>query len=59
MLGEDSDEEEMETTERKRNTSAQDDELGCTWGMDEDAVEDEAEENPIVLEFQWKGKCFL
>lgn len=34
MLGEDSDEEEeMDTTERKRNTSSQDDEMGCTWGM--------------------------
>lgn len=34
MLGEDSDEEEeMDTTERKSNTSSQDDEMGCTWGM--------------------------
>lgn len=34
MLGEDSDEEEeTDTTEGKRNTSAQDDEMGCTWGM--------------------------
>ena len=34
MLGEDSDEEEeMDTAERKRNTSSQDDEMGCTWGM--------------------------
>ena len=34
MLGEDSDEEEeTDTTERKRNTSGQDDEMGCTWGM--------------------------
>lgn len=34
MLGEDSDEDEdMDTTERKRNTSGQDDEMGCTWGM--------------------------
>ena len=33
MLGEDSDEEEVDTTERKRNTSSQDDEMGCTWGM--------------------------
>uniref|UniRef100_A0A8C9P905 Solute carrier family 4 member 1 adaptor protein n=1 Tax=Spermophilus dauricus TaxID=99837 RepID=A0A8C9P905_SPEDA len=44
MLGEDSDEEEdMDNTERKRNTSNQDDEMGCTWGMGEDAVEDDAE----------------
>uniref|UniRef100_A0A8C0W0E8 FHA domain-containing protein n=1 Tax=Castor canadensis TaxID=51338 RepID=A0A8C0W0E8_CASCN len=59
MLGEDSDEEEeMDTTERKRNTSGQDDEMGCTWGMGEDAVEDEAEENPIVLEFQQEREAF-
>ncbi|XP_011279590.3 kanadaptin [Felis catus] len=59
MLGEDSDEEEeMDTNERKRNTSSQDDEMGCTWGMGEDAVEDEAEENPIVLEFQQEREAF-
>uniref|UniRef100_A0A452RA79 Solute carrier family 4 member 1 adaptor protein n=1 Tax=Ursus americanus TaxID=9643 RepID=A0A452RA79_URSAM len=58
MLGEDSDEEEEDTTERKRNTSSQDDEVGCTWGMGEDAVEDEAEENPIVLEFQQEREAF-
>ncbi|XP_058407522.1 kanadaptin isoform X2 [Diceros bicornis minor] len=59
MLGEDSDEEEeMDTTERKKNTSGQDDEVGCTWGMGEDAVEDEAEENPIVLEFQQEREAF-
>ncbi|VFV37247.1 solute carrier family 4 (anion exchanger) member [Lynx pardinus] len=59
MLGEDSDEEEeMDTNERKRDTSSQDDEMGCTWGMGEDAVEDEAEENPIVLEFQQEREAF-
>ncbi|XP_057598467.1 kanadaptin isoform X1 [Hippopotamus amphibius kiboko] len=59
MLGEDSDEEEeMDAAERKRNTSSQDDEMGCTWGMGEDAVEDEAEENPIVLEFQQEREAF-
>ncbi|XP_007649572.1 kanadaptin isoform X2 [Cricetulus griseus] len=59
MLGEDSDEEEeTDTTEGKRNTSAQDDEMGCTWGMGEDAVEDEAEENPIALEFQQDREAF-
>ncbi|VTJ53490.1 Hypothetical predicted protein [Marmota monax] len=59
MLGEDSDEEEeMDNTERKRNTSNQDDEMGCTWGMGEDAVEDDAEENPIVLEFQQEREAF-
>ncbi|XP_032701748.1 kanadaptin [Lontra canadensis] len=58
MLGEDSDEEEMDATEGKRNTSSQDDEMGCTWGMGEDAIEDEAEENPIVLEFQQEREAF-
>lgn len=34
MLGEDSDEEdEADTTAGKRNTSGQDEEMGCTWGM--------------------------
>ncbi|MBZ3886028.1 Kanadaptin [Sciurus carolinensis] len=37
MLGDDSDEEEeLDNTERKRNASGQDDEMGCTWGMGED-----------------------
>ncbi|XP_038176725.1 kanadaptin isoform X2 [Arvicola amphibius] len=59
MLGEDSDEEEeTDTTEGKRNTSGQDDEMGCTWGMGEDAVEDEAEENPIALDFQQDREAF-
>uniref|UniRef100_A0A8C5L2I8 Solute carrier family 4 (anion exchanger), member 1, adaptor protein n=1 Tax=Jaculus jaculus TaxID=51337 RepID=A0A8C5L2I8_JACJA len=58
MLGDDSDEEEeMDTTEKKRNSS-QEDEMGCMWGMGEDAVEDEAEENPIVLEFQQEREAF-
>lgn len=59
MIGEDSDEEEeMDPAERKGNTSSQDEEVGCTWGMGEDAVEDEAEENPIVLEFQQEREAF-
>lgn len=33
MLGEDSDEEEEMDTSEKRNTTSQDDEMGCTWGM--------------------------
>ncbi|XP_005400568.1 PREDICTED: kanadaptin isoform X2 [Chinchilla lanigera] len=58
MLGEDSDEEEMDATEREGNTSGQDDDMGCSWGMGEDAVEDEAEENPIVLDFQQEREAF-
>ncbi|XP_008837085.1 kanadaptin isoform X1 [Nannospalax galili] len=58
MLGDDSDEEEMDTTEGTRNISDQDDDMGCTWGMGEDAVEDEAEENPVALEFQQDREAF-
>ncbi|KAM4867197.1 kanadaptin isoform 2-T2 [Thomomys bottae] len=59
MLGDDSDEdEEVDASEKKRNTGGQEDEMGCTWGMGEDAVEDEAEENPIVLEFQQEREAF-
>ncbi|XP_068928202.1 kanadaptin isoform X2 [Petaurus breviceps papuanus] len=59
MLGEDSDEEEeTDATEEKRNTSSQDVEMGCTWGMGEDAIEDEVEENPIVIEFQQEREAF-
>ncbi|XP_001380534.3 kanadaptin [Monodelphis domestica] len=59
MLGEDSDEEEeKDATEEKRNTSSQDVEMGCTWGMGEDAIEDEVEENPIVIEFQQEREAF-
>ncbi|XP_060042751.1 kanadaptin isoform X2 [Erinaceus europaeus] len=59
MLGEDSDEEEdVDAGEQKKNSSSQEDEMGCTWGMGEDAIEDEAEENPIVLEFQQEREAF-
>ncbi|XP_055978214.1 kanadaptin [Sorex fumeus] len=59
MLGDDSDEEmDTDSTERKRAPGGPEDEMGCTWGMGEDAVEDEAEENPIVLEFQQEREAF-
>ncbi|XP_061847261.1 kanadaptin [Colius striatus] len=49
MLGEDSDEEDEkeERSERSQNTD-----MSCTWGMGEDAEEDEVEENPIAIDFQ-------
>uniref|UniRef100_A0A8C4P381 Solute carrier family 4 member 1 adaptor protein n=1 Tax=Dromaius novaehollandiae TaxID=8790 RepID=A0A8C4P381_DRONO len=50
MLGEDSDEEDEK--EDKRNESSQNSDMSCSWGMGEDAEEDEAEENPIAIEFQ-------
>ncbi|XP_035177161.1 kanadaptin [Oxyura jamaicensis] len=50
MLGEDSDEEDDK--EEKRNESSQNTNMSCSWGMGEDAEEDEAEENPIAIDFQ-------
>ncbi|NXS70199.1 NADAP protein, partial [Pandion haliaetus] len=49
MLGEDSDEEDEkeEKSERSQNTD-----MSCSWGMGEDAEEDEVEENPIAIDFQ-------
>nr|XP_009501271.1 PREDICTED: kanadaptin [Phalacrocorax carbo] len=49
MLGEDSDEEgeKEETSERSQNSD-----MTCSWGMGEDAEEDEIEENPIAIDFQ-------
>ncbi|XP_054018401.1 kanadaptin [Dryobates pubescens] len=49
MLGEDSDEEDEkeERSERSQNTD-----MSCSWGMGEDAEEDEVEENPIAIDFQ-------
>uniref|UniRef100_U3J077 Solute carrier family 4 member 1 adaptor protein n=1 Tax=Anas platyrhynchos platyrhynchos TaxID=8840 RepID=U3J077_ANAPP len=50
MLGEDSDEEGDK--EERRNESSQNTEMSCSWGMGEDAEEDDAEENPIAIDFQ-------
>ncbi|XP_074945224.1 kanadaptin [Phalacrocorax aristotelis] len=49
MLGEDSDEEgeKEERSERSQNSD-----MTCSWGMGEDAEEDEIEENPIAIDFQ-------
>ncbi|XP_074753147.1 kanadaptin [Athene noctua] len=49
MLGEDSDEEDEkeERSEKSQNTD-----MSCSWGMGEDAEEDEVEENPIAIDFQ-------
>ncbi|KAM9068279.1 kanadaptin [Sarcophilus harrisii] len=58
MLGEDSDEEEETDAPEETRTSSQDIEMGCTWGMGEDAIEDEVEENPIVIEFQQEREAF-
>ncbi|XP_074065912.1 kanadaptin isoform X1 [Macrotis lagotis] len=59
MLGEDSDEEEEPgAAEDSRSARRQDVETGCSWGMGEDAIEDEVEENPIVIEFQQEREAF-
>ncbi|XP_040523659.1 kanadaptin isoform X1 [Gallus gallus] len=50
MLGEDSDEEDEK--EERGSESSQNVDMSCSWGMGEDAEEDEAEENPIAIEFQ-------
>ncbi|XP_013222869.2 kanadaptin [Columba livia] len=50
MLGEDSDEEEEK--EERRSEKSQNSDMSCSWGMGEDAEEDEVEENPIAVDFQ-------
>ncbi|XP_078068365.1 kanadaptin isoform X2 [Mustelus asterias] len=60
MLGEDSDEDEDEVTksvEQPRPPAAKD-VTGCTWGIVEDAVEDESEDNPYSIEFQEDQEAF-
>ncbi|XP_072266087.1 kanadaptin [Pyxicephalus adspersus] len=52
MLGDDSDEEEEPSDEGKREQTGRGEESGCMWGMGEDAIEEESEENPIAMEFQ-------
>ncbi|NXH16540.1 NADAP protein, partial [Bucco capensis] len=49
MLGEDSDEEDEK---EERSERSQNSDLSCSWGMGEDAEEDEVEENPIAIDFQ-------
>ncbi|CAN8203453.1 unnamed protein product [Coccothraustes coccothraustes] len=49
MLGEDSDEEDEK---EERNERSQNSDLSCSWGMGEDAEEDDVEENPIAVDFQ-------
>nr|XP_033792750.1 kanadaptin [Geotrypetes seraphini] len=58
MLGEDSDEEEEEENEVKRKEIVPSGDTGCTWGMGEDAIEDEIEENPIAIAFQEEREAF-
>ncbi|GCC32613.1 hypothetical protein chiPu_0011076 [Chiloscyllium punctatum] len=60
MLGEDSDEDEsadVESVEQPRPPAASS-VTGCTWGIVEDAVEDESEDNPYSIEFQEDREAF-
>ncbi|XP_038654981.1 kanadaptin [Scyliorhinus canicula] len=60
MLGEDSDEDEDEvpkSVEQPKPPAAKDG-TGCTWGIVEDAVEDESEDNPYSIEFQEDREAF-
>ncbi|XP_015712998.1 kanadaptin isoform X2 [Coturnix japonica] len=50
MLGDDSDEEDEK--EEQGNEGSQNVDMSCSWGMGEDAEEDEVEENPIAIDFQ-------
>uniref|UniRef100_A0A670Y787 Solute carrier family 4 member 1 adaptor protein n=2 Tax=Pseudonaja textilis TaxID=8673 RepID=A0A670Y787_PSETE len=56
MLGDDSDEEQKEIEIKKSVNSRND--LSCSWGMGEDAEEEEGEENPIAIEFQEDQEAF-
>ncbi|XP_041907804.1 kanadaptin isoform X1 [Corvus kubaryi] len=49
MLGEDSDEEDEK---EERSERSQNSDMSCSWGMGEDAEDDEVEENPIAIDFQ-------
>ncbi|XP_078256067.1 kanadaptin [Rhinoraja longicauda] len=60
MLGEDSDEEDdamSESVEQPRKPVGKA-ASGCSWGIVEDAVEDESEENPYSIEFQEDQEAF-
>nr|XP_060610087.1 kanadaptin [Anolis sagrei ordinatus] len=57
MLGDDSDEDKDEK-EEQRNKTNQNTDLSCSWGIGEDAEEEEGEENPIAIEFQEDREAF-
>ncbi|XP_043088694.1 kanadaptin [Puntigrus tetrazona] len=52
--GSDEEEEEKEDSEASATTRSSSEDTGCSWGMDEEVVpeEDENEENPFATEFQ-------
>ncbi|XP_075451512.1 kanadaptin isoform X4 [Ascaphus truei] len=58
MLGDDSDEEDTLEEEEGTKAPTGSGEDGCSWGMGEDAVEEETDENPIAMEFQEDKEAF-
>ncbi|CAH2256173.1 kanadaptin [Pelobates cultripes] len=53
MLGDDSDEEDVtEETEKSNESTSSGQDAGCMWGMGDDAIEEDNDENPIAMEFQ-------
>ncbi|XP_048371125.1 kanadaptin isoform X1 [Sphaerodactylus townsendi] len=58
MLGDDSDEEDKKEKDEKRSENSWSNDLSCSWGMGEDAEEEEGEENPIAVEFQEDQEAF-
>ncbi|XP_077197801.1 kanadaptin [Paroedura picta] len=58
MLGEDSDEEDKKEKDEQRSENSWNNDLSCSWGMGEDAEEEESEENPIAIEFQEEHEAF-
>ncbi|XP_041418524.1 kanadaptin isoform X2 [Xenopus laevis] len=53
MLGDDSDDEESsEDSKNVKESGSLGDDAGCMWGMGEDALQEDNEENPIAAEFQ-------
>nr|XP_056709340.1 kanadaptin [Euleptes europaea] len=58
MLGDDSDEDDKKEKDEKRSENSWSNDLSCSWGMGEDAEEEEGEENPIAIEFQEEQEAF-
>ncbi|XP_060101072.1 kanadaptin isoform X1 [Heteronotia binoei] len=58
MLGDDSDEEDKKEKDEQRSENSWSNDLSCSWGLGEDAEEEEGEENPIAIEFQEEQEAF-
>ncbi|KAJ7340971.1 hypothetical protein JRQ81_004258 [Phrynocephalus forsythii] len=58
MLGDDDSDEDQIEKKEKQNESTRNNDLSCSWGIGEDAEEEEGEENPIAIEFQEDQEAF-